>query len=193
MATPSDRWTLNQSALASLIERLGQGDAREYEVVRRKLIAFLDLRGAARPEVAADETLDRVARKIEEGVAIESLRAYVFGVARRVLLESERRERRERIVQETWVLLHHEPDASDAETQRRLACLGKCLKKLSAENRALIEAYHGSTRGPARSGREALAARLGLSEGALRTRAHRIRNELGACARRCLAGTAGNE
>ena len=193
MATPSDPWTLNRSALASLIERLGQGDARAYEVIRRKLVSFLDLRGAARPEVAADETLDRVARKLEEGVPIQSLRAYVFGVARLVLLEGERRERRERIVQETWVLLHHEPDASDAETQRRLACLEKCVKNLSAENRALIEAYHGSTRGTVRSDREALAARFGLSEGALRTRAHRIRNELGACARQCLARTAGNE
>ena len=193
MATPSDRWTLNQSALASLIERLGQGDAREYEVIRRKLIAFLDLRGAARPEGAADETLDRVARKLEEGVAIQSLRAYVFGVARRVLLESERRERRERIVQETWVLLRHEPDASDAETQRRLVCLEKCLEKLSSEDRALIETYHGGTRGTARSGRVALADRLDLSDGALRTRAHRIRNELGACARQCLARTTGNE
>ena len=193
MATPSDRWTLNQTALASLIERLGRGDAREYEVLRRKLIAFLDLRGAARPEVAADETLDRVARKLEEGVAIESLRAYVFGVARRVLLESERRERRERIVQEAWVLLHREPDAPDAETQRRLACLDTCLRSLSAENRAIIEAYHGSAGGSLRGGRVALAARLNLSEGALRTRAHRIRNELGACARRCLARTAGNE
>jgi len=193
MATPSDRWTLNQTALASLIERLGRGDAREYEVLRRKLIAFLDLRGAARPEVAADETLDRVARKLEDGVAIESLRAYVFGVARRVLLESERRERRERIVQEAWVLLHREPDAPDAETQRRLACLDKCLRSLAAENRAIIEAYHGSAGGSLRGGRVDLAARLNLSEGALRTRAHRIRNELGACARRCLARTARNE
>jgi DNA-directed RNA polymerase specialized sigma24 family protein len=193
MATPSDRWTLSQSALASLIERLGQGDAREYEILRRKLVAFLDLRGAARPEVAADETLDRVARKLQEGVAIESLRAYVFGVARRVLLESERRERRERIAQEAWVLLHHEPEAPDEETRARLECLEKCLRSLSTENRAIIEAYHGSAGGSLRGGRVALAARLNLSVGALRTRAHRIRNELGACARRCLARMTGNE
>lgn len=189
MATPSDPWTLNRSALASLIERLGPGDAREYEVIRRKLVAFLDLRGAARPEVAADETLDRVARKLQEGVAIQSLRAYVFGVARLVLLESERRERRDRVSRETWVLLRSEP-AADQETERRFACLERCLKELSPENRALIEAYHGST---SRNDRAALGARLEVSEAALRTRAHRIRNELGACLGRCLARPAGNE
>jgi hypothetical protein len=63
MATPEGRWTLNPTALASLIERLGAGDPQEYETIRRKLIGFLELRGALRPEVAADETLDRVARE----------------------------------------------------------------------------------------------------------------------------------
>ena len=172
MATPTDRWTLSRSALASLIERLGQGDAREYETIRRKLIAFLDLRGAQWPEASADETLDRVARKIEEGVAIQSPRAYVFGVARRVLQESERRERRERVVQETWTLLRQDVQ-TDEETQRRFACLETCLGELPAESRALIEAYHGNKDGPG-DGRAALAARLDLSDVALRMRAHRI-------------------
>jgi DNA-directed RNA polymerase specialized sigma24 family protein len=189
MATPTDRWTLNRSALESLIERLGQGDAREYETIRRKLIGFLDLRGAARPDALADETLDRVARKLEDGVAIENLRAYVFGVARLVLLESARREQRERMVQETWALLRG--DQADEETQRRFACLERCLDELSAENRALIEAYHGDEDGA--GGRAALAARLDLPDTALRMRAHRIRNQLGACLARCLSRRSGDE
>jgi DNA-directed RNA polymerase specialized sigma24 family protein len=184
MATPSDRWTLNRSALASLIDRLGAGDPLEYEVIRRRLVAFMSWRGAAQPEAAADETLDRVARKLESGVEVASIRGYLFGVARRVLLESERRERRDRVVQEAWVLLHRRPDAGE-ERERRIACLGRCLAGLSPENRALIQAYHGSGPGDARA---ALARRYGLSDGALRIRAHRIRNDLGACLGRCLAG-----
>jgi DNA-directed RNA polymerase specialized sigma24 family protein len=192
MATPSDRWTLSRAALASLVERLGEGGPGEYEVIRRKLIAFLDLRGAARPEVAADETLDRVARKLQEGESVESLRAYVFGVARRVLMESERRERRERAVQGAWMLLRSAPAATD-ETERRFACLERCLGALSPENRALIEAYHGADVGPGQEGRVALAIRLGLSATALRTRAHRLRNELAGCLGRCLQPSGGHK
>ncbi|MET0553062.1 MAG: hypothetical protein ABW221_08495 [Vicinamibacteria bacterium] len=192
MATPSDPWTLDRAALASLIARLDGGDAREYEVIRRKLIAFLDLRGAARPEVAADETLDRVARKLQEGVPVQSLRAYVFGVARRVLLESERRERRERVGQETWVLLRSEPGTDDV-VERRLACLEKCLRALPPEDRALVEAYHGVGDRAAHDVRAALADRLGISGTALRTRAYRLRNELGACLGRCLGPSSGHE
>ena len=189
MATPEGPWTLNRTALATLIDRLGEGGAQEYEVIRRKLIAFLDLRGAGHPEVAADETLDRVARKLEAGERIENLRGYVFGVARRVLLEGERRERRDRVGRETWALLRSEP-GPDAETERRLACLEGCLKALSPKNRALIEAYHGRT---SRVDRVTLGRELDLSDAALRTRAHRIRNELAACLARCLAQKAGNE
>jgi len=192
MATPSDPWTLDRAALASLIARLDAGEAREYEVIRRKLVAFLDLRGAAHAEAAADETLDRVARKLQEGEPVQNLRAYVFGVARRVLLECERRERRDRVTQRTWVLLHGSP-ATDAETERRFACLEKCLGALSAENRALVEAYHGAGGGAAQDVRAALAARIGISGTALRTRAYRLRNELGACLRGCLGPSPGDE
>lgn len=186
MATPSDRWELGRDALAALVERLGTGGAGEYETLRRKLIGFFDLRGAGSPEVAADETFDRVARKLQDGTPVQNLRAYVFGVARRVLLEGERRERRDRVAQETWVLLHGEP-GPDAATEERFACLERCLAALPAEARALIEAYHGKGGGTAPADRAALAARLGLSDAALRTRAHRIRNELAACLGRFLA------
>jgi DNA-directed RNA polymerase specialized sigma24 family protein len=189
MATPEGRWTLNPTALASLIERLGAGDPQEYETIRRKLIGFLELRGALRPEVAADETLDRVARKLEAGERIENLRAFVFGVARHVLLEGDRRERRERVSRETWVLLRSDPGA-DAETERLFACLEHCLKALTPENRALIEGYHGCT---SRADRVALGARLKVSDAALRTRAHRIRNELSACLGTRLSRPVGNE
>lgn len=191
MATPSDRWTLDRTALASLIARLDGSDAREYEVLRRKLIGFFDLRGIAGPDAAADETLDRVARKLQRGEPVQSLRAYVFGVARKVLLERLRREHRESVVQETWILLHGDPGAPH-ETERRLACLEKCLDALSPENRALVEAYHGLG-GGADESRRALAAKLGVSGTALRTRVHRLRNALGACLRTCLDSSTGDK
>ena len=116
----------------------------------------------------------------------------MFGVAQRVLLESERRDRRDRVTQQAWVLLHSEPGA-DAEAERRFACLERCLGGLSPENRALIEAYHGVTGGTAHDARAELAARLGISPTALRTRAHRLRNQLGECLGRCLGPLPGHK
>jgi DNA-directed RNA polymerase specialized sigma24 family protein len=193
MATRSSPWTLGPAALASLIDRLGAGDPREYEVVRRKLIAFMSWRGVTQPEAAADETLDRVARKLEEGLEIEgeNIRAYVFGVARRVVLEVGRQERRNHAVQEAWALLNRQADAEEGE--RRLACLERCLAGLSPEDRAIVEAYHGPGEESAHHRRSALGGRLGLTGGALRIRVFRIRNRLADCRGRCLQRRGGNE
>lgn len=193
MASRPRPWTLGPAALASLIERLGAGDPREYEVVRRKLIAFMSWSGVAQPEAAADETLDRVACKLESGVEIqgENMRAYVFGVARRVILEVGRQERRDHVVEQAWARSRHQPDAR--EWERRLACLERCLAGLSTEDRAIVEAYHGPSEESARDRRTALGARLGLTGGALRIRVYRIRNRLADCLGRCLAGPSRNE
>jgi DNA-directed RNA polymerase specialized sigma24 family protein len=182
---PSDPWTISRGALESLLVRLAEGGASgavQYEVVRRKLIRFLELRGAAWPESAADEALDRVARKVEAGEPIQNLRAYIFGVARHVLLEGARRDRRERLAHDAWAGTG-EPDGA-AEAERRLQCLEGCLRELPAESRALVEGYHA--RAGTREDREALARRFGLTPGALRTRMHRLRNELASCLERCL-------
>lgn len=184
MASPSDRWTISRAALQSLLDRLGQDGAdgaAEYERVRRKLIGFLELRGSLAPEATADETLDRVARKLEEGERVESMRAYVFGVARYVLLEEQRRGMREGAARRAWALL--EADQRDAAAERRLRCLEGCLGRLPAESRDLVERYHGHS-GPV--DRVELAHRFGTTPGALRVKMHRLRNQLGACLGRCL-------
>jgi DNA-directed RNA polymerase specialized sigma24 family protein len=182
MAPPSDHWTISRPVFESLLERLGEGGAdgaAEYEVVRRKLIAFLDRRGALAPDTAADEVLDRVARRIEAGEPIRSLRAFIFGVARHVLMEGARRDSRERSASETLAAIGAHQDSAEAE--RRLDCLEHCLGALARESRELVELYHGSD-----EPRPALADRLRLTPGAMRTRVHRLRNDLSGCLARCL-------
>jgi DNA-directed RNA polymerase specialized sigma24 family protein len=187
-ARSSDTWTLHRAALAALVERLGPAEegARAYETLRRKLIAFLDWRGAAQPEAAADETLDRVARKLEEGVPIANMRAYALGIARHVLQEAERRERREHALHRSWSELRH--DGGGSEEGESLQCLARCLGALSADDRALIVRYHRADDGESR---EAMARQLGLSYGTLRTRAHRIRTALARCIVGCLDAASG--
>jgi DNA-directed RNA polymerase specialized sigma24 family protein len=183
MATPSDQWTIDRDALDLLLARLAQvapDAAAEYETLRRRLIGYLGLRGVREPEAAADETLDRVARKLTSGAAIESIRGYVFGVARMVLLETQRRDARERSAGRSWLAVAH--DEESAERERRHRCLEQCLGELPAESRALVERYHGGA-----ADRDALAREADIAPGALRTRMHRLRNALADCLAGCLA------
>src|SRR2546430_9912870 len=49
-------------------------------------------RSCAHPEDLADEVLDRVARRLNEGEQVERPISYTLGVARRVLIETKRKE-----------------------------------------------------------------------------------------------------
>src|SRR5262245_20762699 len=97
-ATPSPKWSLDSNAFERLLSALGsdrEAASREYEAVRRRLIHFFDWRGAQSPDVLADQALDRLARKLEEGEAVVSIDAYVRAIARFVLQEWVRRSMRE--------------------------------------------------------------------------------------------------
>ena len=67
--------------------------------------------------------------------------------------------------------------------EKRIACLEGCLRELPAESRKLIVGYY--TGGV--EDRKRLANRLGLTYTNLKTRAHRIRNELSGCLEKCIA------
>src|SRR6185436_10659829 len=91
----SGRWTLTRPALERLLAALDpdpQRAALEYERFRTRLIGLLRWWGAVDAADLADRTLDRVARKLEQGADVpgDSLAAYVRGVARMVYVESAR-------------------------------------------------------------------------------------------------------
>lgn len=185
----TERWSLTQKALQRLLERLGpdpETASRQYQSLRTRLLDYFDWKGAERPEVAADETLDRVARRLEQGEAIERVDGYAFGVARLVLLEYQRLQLREQRAAAGAALERTGHPEGDEEA--RIACLMRCLQQLPPDERSLIVGYY---EGPGRShleGRKALAARLGIGYTTLKTRAHRLRIRLEACLRDCLAG-----
>jgi DNA-directed RNA polymerase specialized sigma24 family protein len=197
--TSHDRPALSQEALDSLLARLApDADAAgsEYEAIRRRLIGFFDRRGATCADWLTDRTLDRVARKIEGGEQVEHLRAYVFGVGKRVWLEWQRELGRERTALES-VPAAHGPDEA-AREEARLACLERCLAALPAERRDLIVDYYRGRGRRHLESRTRLAANLGLKVATLRSRASRIREQLEACLARCLddgpvAQAVGNE
>src|SRR5688500_16632332 len=99
MPSPGRGWTLTPEAFARLLSRRWDdagSAAREYEALPRRLGLFSVRRGAAGPAALADEAMDRVARRLDEGEPIDQLRAYAAGVGRRMLLEDLKRRARER-------------------------------------------------------------------------------------------------
>src|SRR5438309_10230144 len=60
----------------------------KYEEMRRTLIRFFEWRGAPFPEEHTDETFNRVARRLDEGVEIKNVGGYCYEVARLVHLEA---------------------------------------------------------------------------------------------------------
>ena len=185
----SARWSLTREAFDRLLQELAsepEAAAREYETLRRRLMAFFDWRGAEAPEALADEAIDRVARRLAQHETIENLRAYLFGVARNVWLEAEKRHARMRVA----VAAMPRPGWNDAtETdEESIAHLERCLRQLPADARALIVGYYQGAGRAHLVERKLLAERLGITYATLKTRAHRTRVRLEECLRSRLVG-----
>ena len=182
--TSTARWSLTRKALDRLLERLGpdrEAAGREYHSLRERLLDYFDCKGVQRPDSAADETLDRVARRLDEGEPIERVLPYAYGVARLVLLERLRSQLREQRASagaaQEWLV---PPDLAE---EARITGLVRCLDGLPPDDRSLIIAYYAEAGGAHREGRKLLAQRLGIRYEALKTRAHRLRLRLEASLR----------
>ena len=157
----------------------------KYEDIRRKLIRIFIHRGCTTAEDLADETINRVARKVREVRANynpgDDPALYFYGVARNVY--------REYLKRRPEPLPPHLPSSPEETnvTTPQYDCLDKCLKHLTPQNRALILEYYQSEEGPKIASRKQLASRFGLGLNALRIRMHRIRVELKKCVLKCLS------
>lgn len=186
--TVANRWALTRTAFLRLLSRLDPDPdhaGHKYEDLRRRLVGFFELRGSSCPEDHADETINRVTRRIDEGQPVEHLVAYAHGVARMILLEALRREEKERATEEAFAISML---TVNGRCDLRWACLDCCLDRLPAGDRELmLEYYRYEAGGKGKiDARKALAGRLGIPSAVLRARAFRIRERLEVCVRRCL-------
>lgn len=159
-----------------------------YEKIRRKLITLFDWRGAADPQQLADDTIDRVARKLEGGIEIASADPYRYfsGVAAFVFRETLKARKTVSFNSAIAVDPPVEVEEATEEHDIRMSCLDRCLGLLPAEQRDLILAYHEGDKRDRIQNRASLATRLGLTQTALRIRVHRIRENLEGCMADCL-------
>lgn len=159
-----------------------------YEEIRRKLARLFEWRGCEFPEELVDETLNRVARRLREGLEIQTPDPYAYfcGVAFLVYKEAWRRVIRERQAVEGGDWPTHTPPAVEDPEDRRLQCLSRCLDTLPEAQRALLLRYHQED--DHIQSRKALCQEMGAGTlNALRIRAHRLRRRVEECVRSCLA------
>jgi len=190
---------LTQGAFRSLLSWLDEGgdsSGENYLETRRRLVSYFDRKNCLPPDELADETLNRVARRLEEEGSITGATPahYCYIVAKYVFLEYQRRTDRSQIsLDELSNPL--QPASSPAEVsaleeaaesrEKRLDCLERCLQNLEPDGRELIVQYYRGEQRTKIDNRRALAARLGITTNALGIRACRLRDKLEACVNKC--------
>ena len=151
----------------------------EYEKIRRRLTTIFASRGCRVPEELADETMDRVSRRVADIRETYSGNKvlYFLGVANNVHHEFLKRP----------ALSSPMPLVTERDDQERThACLERCINKLTERSQHLIRNYYAEDKQKKIVLRRVLAEQMGINLNALRARALRIREELQVCIERCL-------
>jgi DNA-directed RNA polymerase specialized sigma24 family protein len=161
-------------------ERAGE----KYETLRLGLVRFFEWRGCAFSEDRADETIDRVAKKLIQGEEIRDIYKYSAGVARFVYLETVKEWEQQQAA------LRERPAApiadSTAAEEAHLECLRRCLRALPAESSQLILTYYQDMGSTKIAARKSLAQQLGVSQHTLRMRLQRLRAKIEECVVGCV-------
>ena len=154
-----------------------------YGSIRAGLIRIFISKGFTDAESLADETFDRVMRRLPEiqpGYVGDPAR-YCVAVARNIVFEEQRRKE---IPTDVLPEIY-----TDARNRNELHdCLVDCLTLLSSDKRQLILDYHVYQGKAKIENHRKMAAELHITEGALRTRAHHMRVHLEKCVMDCASG-----
>jgi DNA-directed RNA polymerase specialized sigma24 family protein len=191
-------WTLTPRALDQLLTWLDEGsnsDGLRYLEMRRRLVSYFDRKNCSTSHELADETVNRVSRRLEEegAIANETPAKYCYIVARFVFMEYLRAMQKEHALVDD---LRRQPvgdnpglfDADDQKEikEKRLDCLEQCTGQLEPRNREIILRYYVGKERVKIENRRGLAAELSITMNALSIRACRIRDKLEACVKQCL-------
>jgi DNA-directed RNA polymerase specialized sigma24 family protein len=153
-----------------------------YEEIRRRLTTIFAARACPVPEELADETMDRVARRVADiSESYEGDKArYFFGVANNVHHEFLKRppppEPREELI-----------DDDTADKERASACLEQCLGKLAGDGRAMILRYYSQEKQAKVDLHKRMVDEFGVTINTIRLRVLRMKQKLQPCLERCLA------
>jgi RNA polymerase sigma factor (sigma-70 family) len=161
---------------------------QKYEVIRAGLIRIFVSKGFSDAEDLADEAINRVMKRLPEirDTYVGEPVKYFHGVARFIVREMIRRK--EVAVEVVPVSSSEEEIHSD-----EYDCLLKCLRFLQVEKRELILDYYIYDGRDKIAQHRRMASELGITEGALRGRAHHVRGNLEKCIQQCIERMKSNE
>ena len=159
-----------------------------YEEIRKGLFRFFEFKGCNDPDLLADDTINRVALKIDAFDPAKNVKpaTYFYGFASNVLMEYRRIAGRSVSITENEYLLpttESGSDSPDVESE----CLQKCLANLPADERELIVEYYCCERQDKLILRKQMSEKFKCSAAALYTKIFRIKGVLRGCMKNCLA------
>jgi len=188
-APRKSEWVLTQAAFDGFLATLDRDREKageKYEYIRLKLLKYFQWCGSDVPDIDADETINRVTRRLYEGQHVYNLTGYIYGVAKLVRAEAlKQRSRRRSLDEGSFIELSS--IGVEVEVANYQECMERCLGCLSDEDRGVISEYYRYKKTEKIDCRKRLAARLGISLNTLRVKMHRQRMNLEACVARCLA------
>jgi DNA-directed RNA polymerase specialized sigma24 family protein len=175
-------WDIPQDAFNRLLAWLGQNPeaaGKKYEEIRRRLIKIFTCRCCDSPEDLADETINRVAAKVDElaGNYVGEPALFFYGVAKMVYLEYLRKR------------AHPVPPPAverSEENEQTYKCLEHCMQSLPPRNHDLVLNYFREEKRAKIEYRKELARELGITLNGLRIKVHRIVASLHGCVLECL-------
>lgn len=159
-----------------------------YLDLRFALIRIFSWNQCADPPGMADETFDRVSKKLPklketfEG----NPKLFFYGVANNLIKEYRKQVKSYSPVEGMEPSVDPAQEAEEERPDRREECLHLCLGKLTKDKRALILSYYAREKQAKIIHRAKLARELGVSPEALRARMLRIRVTLEDCIEQCL-------
>jgi hypothetical protein len=185
-----ENWSPSQQSFERLLAWLhpdAQEAAQRYEKIRLRLVLFFTSNGCGEAdEHLTDITFDRVSKKLEEGSIPEPFvgekALYFLGFARRIRLEHIRARN---LVETRFPLIDRDDDRSEKEDED--SCLEECGRRiLELEDHWLAVEYYRFEKAAKIAHRKSLAQQVSLTLAGLRTRVHRIRDNLRPCIEECL-------
>ena len=188
-------WQLDAPAFHQLLTYLDEGSGSEgqrYLQMRVRLVAYFDRKNCLNPDELADQTLNRVARRLQEEGQIqgETAAKYCYTVARYVFHEYLRRSKKEVLASSELSRRASSMNATDVPrddpgSEELLKCLESCISELDVPSQKIISQYYIGNAGAKIAHRRRLAEELGISQNALSIRACRIREKLETCVKQC--------
>jgi DNA-directed RNA polymerase specialized sigma24 family protein len=185
-------WVLTLEAFDKLLAWLDpdrEQAGKIYEEIRSKLIQGFQRHECLVPEELADETINRVAKRLPdiEQTYVGDRTRYFYGVAHNVHREQVKKSHRTLPLHDDLPDVKFTPPHTLENVEPEYMCLQSCMQHLTERNREVMLQYYSGEKQDKIRLRKELARRLEIDIALLRLRAQRIRVRLKRCILACLA------